>query len=546
MKKLFILAILCFASLGFGEETGQSGTKIAENTIQTYGGGDLLTTVFTAIGKILYGDADGLKATFRALVNISLLIGAFCCICTAFFRQQFSPLIRSFLLPGVAIVGLLLVPKTDIQIKDMRTGQSSERITVPFALGKFAYYNNFLFHKLESLFSDAVGKDRYPWTQKFGKISPFHPQPKSLPSYQEENMREFCRECVFRDLGLGLYTRDDLRKEGDLLKFFEEKTAKNRSFVLIGPEKNENQPEEDKKEIAYVSKRVSCQEGIKKISESLGSEIKDPDGQLSSISSLLADEKIKDKNPIPPKQKLAIDFLKEEISPGFAPAKKEGVGIVSSAADSLLALRGFIEALLYLVFPLVILLALLSFGVQTLIHWTKLVLWVSIWPLFYVAVNLFLNSIWAARRPSGDLTLESIDNLRDLYGTIEIVGLAAAISVPILAWLFLKGGISQIAAMTANLTQSSQSSSIEKAGPSSVEISQRTLVQESSKQTFQGFLSPNSGRTIADLENTLQSSLSSLKVAMQDSSERVVQAVEAQEQSRMHTPTHGSWGGEKP
>ena len=83
--------------------------------IYTHGGGDLLKQVFDAMANLIYGKE---KSTFQAILRIALTIGAFSCLMMAFLRQKFDPLIRNFFLPGLLIVGFLLVPASSMTIKD--------------------------------------------------------------------------------------------------------------------------------------------------------------------------------------------------------------------------------------------------------------------------------------------------------------------------------------------------------------------------------------------------------------------------------------------
>src|SRR5262245_41547070 len=100
--------------LGF---TFCASSAVFADTIHTHGGGNLLEQVFIVISKILYGDhTNKLEQTFNALIKISLTVGAFCTLLLAFFRQKFEPLIRSFLIPSLIIIGFLLIPKTSVEI----------------------------------------------------------------------------------------------------------------------------------------------------------------------------------------------------------------------------------------------------------------------------------------------------------------------------------------------------------------------------------------------------------------------------------------------
>lgn len=393
--------------------------------IHTDGNGALLERVFLSLSHILYGDAEGIRGTFRLLVRLSLTIGAFAALSLAFFRQKFEPLIKSFFLPGLAIIALLLTPRTALEIRDHSEEGRKRRVeNVPWFLGQTAGWSSELFYRVKTLFESSI-RTHYPWTRQIhaGK-SPFRFGRLSFSDLQlEANLRGFCRECVFRDLGLGLYSREELSRSPDLFSFFKERSARNRTML-------------------YQERWIPCKEAIEKIDASLtGDLLVDAlvDGELTvrerGVRALLKGE---EKQWI--KQQIAIQLLKEELS-----KRKSERSFSVLAASSLLSLRNFSEALLYLIFPLILLLALLSFGLKLILQWLRLLVWISLWPILYVAVDLFLQALWESRLPERGLTLGTQDEISELYGSMEITAAFLIASIPFFTWALLKGGISQIA-----------------------------------------------------------------------------------------------------
>lgn len=484
MKK-FLLAFL--VSTIYAHAAGDAPPP-ADSAIHTFGGGALLESAMTAIGKILYGKgAGGAQTTFNLFLRLSLTIGAFCCVCMAFFRQKFEPIFKSFFLPGVAIVGLLLAPTTTVAIIDHHAEKPTHKVIeqkVPFFLGKFAIYSSEAVYRLKELFSEATGQTTaYSWTKNFGAQSPF--TGTDLPIREvEENFKEFCRECVHRDLGLGLYSREELRTQADLVDFFKEKTSKTRTVFLRGDD----------------SVWVPCKEAIERIEQNLTDETED--------NPLLENPSLK--------QRIAIHLLKNQSAgdPTF----------FSNICAGILSLHTFLEALLYLIFPLVILLSLLSFGFRLIVHWARLMLWVLTWPIFYVIVDLFLNSIWKFREGEiSDLTLANYDLLASSYSSIEVIALFAVASVPVLSWILIKGGISQV----AELVMPSRSLPSEAPKSSEIKEIQKTIVvSEPSPQSFSFLGQENHFNKEIDphLIRTMQEKIR-----------------KSAENELMHSPSHGIW-----
>lgn len=466
MRVSFLLVAIFAASSCFAGDT--------DTAIHTYGGGPLLEKVFNAIALILYGDAQsGIGKAFNGILRLSMAVGGFCCACLAFFREKFDPLFKTFFLPAVGITCCLLVPRTSVLIID-HIGQKTPSAVVwgtkkvdnvPFFLGKFATLVSEVSYRLERLFTNRVhdpNDKMYDWTGNiYAGENIFRARKCRISNpVLEDNFREFCRECVFRDIGIGLYTKDQLIKTLNLLKFLEENTSNMRTMFYKDP------PE-----------CLTCHEAIKKMNQLLnGKEGNAKELLLGEIGNqvhfLLGQKQLGERDlQNLMKQQIAIDILKEEI-PGslnsFAAKRaeilqKENQKILGAlGASSLVAMRNFFEAAIYMVFPVVLIVALLSFGIQAITQWVQFVLWVNTWPLFYIVVNFLLNSIWDARKQailgeSASLTIFNSEGLSDLYSSMESIAAIALAFIPYLSWILLKGGVSQMVHMASSIMSPAQS-----------------------------------------------------------------------------------------
>ncbi len=485
-----ILALFTLIALPTAAHASVKDVKepLSHHAIHTYGGGDLFEKIFRSVSMLIYGNTEsGIGKTFNGIVRIALTIGGFCAICLAFFRESFEPLIRNFFLPGLGIISFLLVPRTTVYIQDhlvqysISTDSSSLKKVedVPFFLGKLATLVSSVSYELTNAFehvAHGVNDDVYNWTGHiYAGENIFRTQKCRIANpVVEDNFREFCRECVFRDIGIGLYSKDDLVKTPSLLTFLENNTSKVRTVIY----KELPPPSTTTTDITSLEGSfISCHEAIHRINLLLdkkeGNAAEMLFGELGNEMQFLLNQKEvggKDlKNLI--KQQMAIQTLKEEL-PGtmssFAAKRaellqKENQKILGAlGASSIVAMRNFFEAVIYMVFPIMILVSLMSFGIQPLIHWVHFALWVNIWPPFYVVVNFLLNAIWAFRKKliwgeGLSLTLFSSEGLADLYSSMESIAAIAMAFIPFLSWILLKGGVSQMVQLASSLMSPAQS-----------------------------------------------------------------------------------------
>jgi conjugal transfer mating pair stabilization protein TraG len=451
----------------------------SDTAIHTYGGGDLLAKVFNAVSMLIYGnDKSTISKSFHAILRIALTIGGFSCICIAFFREKFEPIVKCFFLPAVGIFSILLVPRTTVIIQDhlaqkVRETNRPALITVehvPFFLGKLASLVSTVSYNFTTALEGVThGTDdtMYNWTGHIYAAENIFQAKKCRIGNRllEDNFREFCRECVYRDVGIGLYSKDELVHAKKLLQFLEERTSNIRTVFYRGNAEN-----------ATEGGFLTCKEAMKKMNQLFygqqGNTKEIVLGEMGNDIFFLLGQKEKGeaaiKNLI--KQQIAIDVLKEEM-PGtlssFASKRaeilqKENQKILGAlGASSIVAMRNFFEAMIYTVFPLMIVVSLLSFGVKPLISWVQFVLWVNTWPPFYVVVKFLLNSIWEFRKrsmwgESVDLTIFTSEGLSDLYSSMESIAAVAMAFIPFLSWIILKGGVNQMVHMASSLMSPAQ------------------------------------------------------------------------------------------
>lgn len=479
----FFLFLIFSTTTCFGQEVSvSSDTGLA---IHTYGGGSLLERIFNIISMLLYGNThSGIDKTFNSILRIALAIGGFCSVGLAFFREKFDPLIKNFFLPGIAIVCCLLVPRTTVYIQDhLAQKDPSPRAiaftkvdNVPFFLGHLASLVSTLSYQLtRSMESVAHGvNDRlYDWTGHIYAGENIFQSKKCRISNPvlEDNFREFCRECVFRDLGLGIYSKETLITTPNLLEFLENNTSRIRTVYY------RDKSDENEKSSSIHGSFMSCRDAIKKMNvlfnQKNGNTKDILIGEIGNDFQFLLNQKNSGEEDLRKliKQQIAINILKEEV-PGtlnsFASKRaellqKENQKILGAlGANSIVATRNFFEATIYMVFPIILLICLVSFGLKPLINWVHFILWVNMWPPFYVVVKFLLNSIWEFRTKHafGDsfgLTIFTSEGLTDLYSSMESIAAISLAFIPFLSWILLKGGVSQMVQLASSIMSPAQS-----------------------------------------------------------------------------------------
>jgi len=104
-------------------------------TVVTYGGGEILHNVFSAIAMLVNGQSNNI---IRPLMLITASIGAVLVISKAIFSGSIQSLLSHYLLPVVAIVGLLMVPSATVHIEDVIKDKFYKVSHVPFFLARFS------------------------------------------------------------------------------------------------------------------------------------------------------------------------------------------------------------------------------------------------------------------------------------------------------------------------------------------------------------------------------------------------------------------------
>ena len=459
--------------------------------VYTYGGGEILQKIFNMISII----CGAKTADYDVAIWIAVNIGLFIAIVIAMNRMNLSPIWKQWLIPVFLTVSFFTLNTEKVIIHDYLIRNDSKQKdykvdNVPLLLAYVAHFFSTLSYEMTKMLEDGahiVDDSVYNWTGHIyaGKNLFNTRKIKLIDEVTEENFRNFCSECVFRDLGLGLYTKEELGKTPHLFEFLEKRTSKIRGVQYRQPNHSIGLLEGKEEPHPGTTCMLSCHHVISRIHRHLSSELANAKeillGLVGSEYQHLIDksEKAPIQNLI--EQQIAIDTIKDYTVGRYdtlAAKRAEQLQIASQkilgsmGASILLASRNYFEALLYGVFPLIIIVSLVSLGFKVLLGWIQIIAWVNFWPPCFVIANFILDSIWEAKKgglgfSERSYSLTMSDGLFDLYNHMEGIACGIFLTIPLLSWglLYLsKGGASALMHWASSFTGVTQNSASIAAG----------------------------------------------------------------------------------
>jgi len=334
--------------------------------IYTYGGGEILQKIFNLVSIICGAKIADYDVAVWIAVNIGLLVA----VVMAMTKMNLSPIWKQWLIPVFLTVSLFTLNTEKVIIHDYLIRNDSKQKdykvdNVPLLLAYTAHFFSTLSHGMTEMLEDGahlVDDGVYNWTGHIyaGKSLFNTRKMKLIDEVTEENFRNFCSECVFRDLGLGLYTKEELGKAPNLLEFLEERTSKIRGVQYRQPNHSIGSLDGKEEPPPGTTGMLSCQHAISRIHKHLNNELANSKelllGSIGNEYQHLLDKS--EKAPIQKlvEQQIAIDTLKDYTVGRYdtlAAKRAEQLQIASQkilgamGANILLASRNYFEALLY-------------------------------------------------------------------------------------------------------------------------------------------------------------------------------------------------------
>ena len=490
MKKYWPILIFLFCLLSIPLEAGVEKLASCDQSdfiIHTWGGGPLLAKVFDAISVLMYGETG-----YKGLLMLGLTVGGFAACLVALSKGSFESLISHWFFPAILICGVILAPRDKIIIKDhLMSKSASEQFgsvwvvkDVPYIMKLFCSTVSTMSYRftqgLERV-THGVDDSTYNWTGHIyagdtlfqaGKVQINNP-------FLERNIHNFVYDCVFNDISMEvpLYTKKDLWQENDILNFLIPRTS-----IWLSTRQTDNNGE---------TKPVRCNKAIEQIKSEF--DRMEMGGPLSKFSRMKGNVNSDLKTTIFGEissdaqqlmglrntalsnhrkllqQSYMIDSTHKALDPNaYATKKAEQVhkqsqGILGAmGAKSIVAMKNFFEAIVYLAFPIVLILSVCSLGFRSLMTWAQFLMWIALWPPFFVIVNFLLNTTWDLRveklfgSSEVGLTMFSSSGLADLYSSMESIAAGALFSVPFLAFAIVKGGVSTMMHLAGTLNAPAQ------------------------------------------------------------------------------------------
>lgn len=461
-------------------------------TIVTYGGGEILFQVFTGI-KILF-DSGMIKYLSYLMASITGLYAVF----SSYFSQNSDSLLKNFFIPILALIVLCFSVKTTVYIEDVfplsqgginlisreafdsdnknvaHKGAFSKHVEkVPFLIGLIAKGISTIGYRMtvavENIFH-TVDDEKYTKTGMiFGAETALDMSEIMINDGDlDSNLKTFCNTCMLYDLAYGYYTLNDLKNESNLLEFLKDKTGKGRymNYITSG-EGGKNSWD-----------LVSCEKAIEKMTEKLkkgGSEVahqqKKQIFRHLPVAYQALTKQAGDSAEII-KQMLVMSVITEEMSSEAFAAKRAALQQKTSwktaggIADGLVVTtRCVIEALIYGAIIFVIPLMFLPSGFSYLKTWVWLLVWIQLWPPFYVILD-YVSLIAARGQAEGlfdaenastcCLTIYNTFGLSNVYGNISAYAKSMKILIPPLSYAILQGGVGSFVHLTSSMMGTSQ------------------------------------------------------------------------------------------
>lgn len=458
-------------------------------------------------GKLTKGFLDALIALsksseYSGYILLSVFIGLLSALFLVFSKGSIFPSIKSWLAPTLIFLCVGFIPVNVVIYDNLVKADPSipkisrvDHVPLFFAapLSIFTSFSQEITEIMETFFHQA-NDPVYNWTGHiYGGHSLYNTRKmRILDGTTEQNFREFCRECVFRDLGLGIYTREELLAAPNLIEFLKTRTSKIRGCRYTYPKTlkvrlpsksdpqsdfgNENKTEvkiNDVAALAGTKGRLSCQKAIDQISlnisgnlfnsrEILIGAVGNQFGFLSKASENAPIEKIIE-------QQIAIDTIRDYTNPthtSLAAAKARLVqnetnrflGILSSS--DIIAMRNDLFLILLAASSFIGVLSLMKIGLEMMVNYLKLLGWLAFWPPLYVIVNFLLDHKWAMKKAlfgmsSSEFTLGISEGLFEIWQQQQSAANSLLCMIPALAWaiLFLaKQGVHALFSMVGGMS----------------------------------------------------------------------------------------------
>ncbi len=441
-----------------------------------------LAAVFNAIAAITgSGDFNGLLRTLALVAILSLSIAVLA------GRSRMDDFWKWVVMLAI-FHGMLLVPKSNVIIVD-RTGSAPAQTVsnVPIGLASLAHGTSKIGDWLTTTFETVFSLPDDVQLRKNGTLFGHRIMRERLAAGTVNpillhNLMEFYRECVWPDMATGYISSRDISESPDIWALFN-----NTNPGLLVTILDYNNP--------AASSTVSCPNAYTTLTSQLALDVDQQLGQIGSrlypdMSAALAKSTFTGAlqtttNYLLGVSQSAQDILKQAIVGNtiidaeytipsqLGDAAQSQVKLaqaqairsfntsystmVALADETMPKLRNAVEILTYALFPIVVLIIVVSgqFAVTFLKSYLGALLWVQLWPPLYAVTNFIMNTkaatgLSSATGGGGGLALKYYSYLGSAVASDQAVAGVLAVAIPVIAY-----GIVQATMAAANSVVSS-------------------------------------------------------------------------------------------
>lgn len=445
--------------------------------IITYGGGEILQSLFNSIA-MLFNHKDGIV---NPLLIISTSVGALMVVTKAYFSPDASAILVRFFLTLIAIIGLVLMPPTNVIIKDNLTDKAYAVGGIPsffaYTAGTIATVGSNLTTAIEKAMHTPNDPGYNSTGMIFGSemvldISRY----KISNAVLEQNLKRFAKQCVFYDLALNKYSLDELKKTANLWEFLAERSSKVRMIPYTDP----SESGEKKRQTANY---LTCRQAVAKMTEIFEKEksyhakqdlVKNLPLTYQALSGLQASKEDLISQQLM-MNVLSGEFNGDQFAKTRAAAQQKSTYLVlgSLAANSVITLRAVLEAIIYSAIIFVIPLSTLPAGISYVTNWLWLTIWIQLWPPFFAIIHYIMQiaakgkgaAIFSGLTSSEQgLSFFTSVGLTNLHEDLFAVSGYLAASIPFISYAIIKGGASSFMHLAGSMMTPAHSAATSAAG----------------------------------------------------------------------------------
>lgn len=482
-------------------------------SLETIGSGEMLWTLFNAIAALLRPNGGTL---WQSLISIGTIIGVIIALCYTIFQNSFKPLSTWFISTQIVILGLIS-PVATIHIKDVLTGFHKTVDNVPFALA----FSASTLSSLGTGITQAIETVFQPAPNYVGG-SGFQPQSSDTLAYSQtgfmfaanvmtqmkgiqisnddmmDNMKEFVNQCVVYDALIGTkYTLHDLKRSDDIWGLVSQGASKLRGFAW----RNINRNADGTFAGSRGTEIITCQVGVERFthmwreaSQSLVStfehKISEYCGFASRTTPALSNAVHMNLpgafNKLTHAGKQASEQLQQQVmissilnandrkaielggSPNldvrraYLQQRSMYQTIGETIAQGLPSLKNVLEAVIYALFIFVVFASMLPNGWKMLTFYTKLLLWIQLWPPLFAILNFIMTEILSAKTAgilgtTTGVTIANMVGLSNLTQDMAAIAGYLAVFIPVLSWTLIELGGYSFVSMVSSVLGVSQS-----------------------------------------------------------------------------------------